>query len=162
MQELRGNKNIGIISIFIIWISLIEEIIAVDCFKCVSVGGSNPACEDPFHNNYTAEILEKPCLAGRKHRNGLFPATACIKLSGIYGDTGESMIVRGCALDSGTLTIDTEIVRMSHCGSFYFNDRYVRGCLQSCVEDACNVSSKILLNTNVMICSLMILFWRYL
>ncbi|KFM69231.1 hypothetical protein X975_00367, partial [Stegodyphus mimosarum] len=51
------------------------------------------------------------------------------------------MIVRGCALDSGTLTIDTEIVRMSHCGGFYFGDRYVSGCLQSCSEDACNSAS---------------------
>ena len=28
-----------------------------------------------------------------------------------------------CALDSGTLTTDTEIIRMSHCGSFYFDDK---------------------------------------
>jgi hypothetical protein len=26
-------------------------------------------------------------------------------------------------LDSGTLTTDTEIIRMSHCGAFYFDDR---------------------------------------
>jgi hypothetical protein len=38
-------------------------------------------------------------------------------------DTGETMMVRGCALDSGTLTTDTEIIRMSHCGFFYFNER---------------------------------------
>ena len=34
------------------------------------------------------------------------------------------MMIRGCAVDSGTLTTDTEIIRMSHCGSFYFNDRW--------------------------------------
>ena len=34
-------------------------------------------------------------------------------------------MVRGCALDSGTLTTDTELIRMSHCGSFYFEDKYV-------------------------------------
>ena len=39
-------------------------------------------------------------------------------------------MVRGCALDSGTLTTDTELIRMSHCGSFYFEDKYV-GCGQS-------------------------------
>lgn len=50
------------------------------------------------------------------------------------------MVVRSCALDSGTLTVDTEIVRMSHCGGFYFEERYVRGCLQSCFEDACNAA----------------------
>ena len=27
--------------------------IGIDCFKCVSVNGTNPSCEDPFHNNYT-------------------------------------------------------------------------------------------------------------
>ncbi|XP_076371935.1 uncharacterized protein LOC143257321 isoform X2 [Tachypleus tridentatus] len=122
---------------------LLLDVEALDCFKCVSIEGDNPACEDPFHNNYTTDVLESPCLAGRKHRNGLFPATSCIKLSGKYGDTGESMIVRGCALDSGTLTIDTEIVRMSHCGGFYFDERYVSGCLHSCSDDACNGSLSI-------------------
>ncbi|GFT16142.1 uncharacterized protein NPIL_220651 [Nephila pilipes] len=116
---------------------------SLDCFKCVSVGGDNQPCEDPFHNNYTKDILEAPCWAGRKQRDGVFPATACIKLSGIYEDSGETMIVRGCALDSGTLTIDTEIVRMSHCGGFYFDNRYVSGCLQSCSEDACNTSASV-------------------
>ena len=57
---------------------------SIDCFKCVSVSGSNPACEDPFHNNYTADYLEKTCMGGRKGRNGLFPASACIKIVGSY------------------------------------------------------------------------------
>ena len=34
------------------------------------------------------------------------------------------MMMARCALDSGTLTTDTEIIRMSHCGSFYFDDKY--------------------------------------
>ena len=34
------------------------------------------------------------------------------------------MMIRGCAVDSGTLTTDTEIIRMSHCGAFFFNSRY--------------------------------------
>ena len=38
-------------------------------------------------------------------------------------DGSGTIMVRGCALDSGTLTTDTEIIRMSHCGSFYFDDR---------------------------------------
>ncbi|KAI5747361.1 hypothetical protein M8J77_013868 [Diaphorina citri] len=60
-------------------------------------------------------------------------------------DTGDSMTVRGCALDSGTPTTDTELIRMSHCGGFYFDDRYVRGCVQSCDDaDACNSSTKVL------------------
>lgn len=56
----------------------------IDCFKCVSLNGSNPMCEDPFHNNYTTDILERPCMGGRKNRNGLFPAAACIKVAGTY------------------------------------------------------------------------------
>jgi len=62
-------------------------------------------------------------MGGRKGRNGLFPATACIKLAGVYDDTGERITVRGCELDSGTLTTDTEIIRMSHCGGFSFDGR---------------------------------------
>uniref|UniRef100_A0A182M791 Protein sleepless n=1 Tax=Anopheles culicifacies TaxID=139723 RepID=A0A182M791_9DIPT len=111
----------------------------IDCFKCVSMNGANKACDDPFHNNYSAAILESPCMGGRKGRDGLFPATSCIKIAGYYDDTGETITVRGCALDSGTLTTDTEIIRMSHCGRFYYDDRYVHGCLQSCNDaDACN------------------------
>ena len=57
----------------------------IDCFKCVSLNGSNPSCEDPFHNNYSTSILERPCMGGRKGRNGLFPASSCIKVVGKYG-----------------------------------------------------------------------------
>jgi len=124
----------------------------IDCFKCVSYNGANKACDDPFHNNYSTAILESPCMGGRKGRDGLFPATACIKIAGYYGewwdqiwyneitmwywlswfqfatdDTGETITVRGCALDSGTLTTDTEIIRMSHCGKFYYDNRCATG-----------------------------------
>ncbi|XP_065073967.1 uncharacterized protein LOC135698023 [Ochlerotatus camptorhynchus] len=115
----------------------------IDCFKCVSMNGANKACDDPFHNNYSTAILESPCMGGRKGRDGLFPATSCIKIAGYYDDTGETITVRGCALDSGTLTTDTEIIRMSHCGRFFYDDRYVHGCLQSCNDaDACNYSPR--------------------
>ncbi|XP_055608247.1 uncharacterized protein LOC129755658 [Uranotaenia lowii] len=115
----------------------------IDCFKCVSMNGANKACDDPFHNNFSTAILESPCMGGRKGRDGLFPATSCIKIAGYYDDTGETITVRGCALDSGTLTTDTEIIRMSHCGRFFYDDRYVHGCLQSCNDaDACNGSTK--------------------
>lgn len=122
-------------------------VFAIDCFKCVSIGGSNKECDDPFHNNGTIGYLESPCLSGRKGRDGLFPATSCVKLAGFYcnfffsiknnfnyinnnifliaDDTGVSLTVRTCALDSGTLTTDSELVRMSHCGGFYFDDKYV-------------------------------------
>ncbi|UXI20496.1 carbonic anhydrase 2-like [Sarcoptes scabiei] len=103
---------------------------AIDCFRCNSFGGANSYCEDPFHNNFSATILQSPCWTGRKGRDGLYPATACIKLSGRFEDNGDTMIVRDCALDSGSLTTDTELVRMSHCGGFYFDNRYVKGCVQ--------------------------------
>lgn len=57
----------------------------MNCFKCVSYNGANKACDDPFHNNYSTAILESPCMGGRKGRDGLFPATACIKIAGYYG-----------------------------------------------------------------------------
>jgi len=112
----------------------------IGCFKCASENGSNPACDDPFHNNYThADFYERPCMGGRKNRNGLFPASSCIKMTGYYRDGSGRMTIRGCALDSGTLTTDTEITRMSHCGSFYYNEKYVHGCVQSCDgSDGCN------------------------
>lgn len=61
----------------------------IDCFKCVSFNGANKACDDPFHNNYSTAILESPCMGGRKGRDGLFPATSCIKIAGYYGKVFE-------------------------------------------------------------------------
>ncbi|CAL4106375.1 unnamed protein product, partial [Meganyctiphanes norvegica] len=132
--------------IFILMILMTTQapgVSAIDCFVCTSIAGNNPACEDPFHNNYTTNILHSPCRAGRKNRAGLFPATTCIKMAGYFYHNGTSMVVRTCALDSGTLTTDTEIIRMSHCGSFYFEGSYIKGCLQSCDDaDGCNGASR--------------------
>ncbi|XP_052754818.1 uncharacterized protein LOC113510152 [Galleria mellonella] len=126
---------------FIVFLSWIGIAHSIDCFKCVSMNGKFPACDDPFHNNHSLQMLESPCMGGRKGRDGLFPATSCIKIAGVFDDTGERITVRGCGLDSGTATTDTEIIRMSHCGRFYYNDRYVHGCLQSCNDaDACNTA----------------------
>ncbi|GAB0100506.1 Glucose-methanol-choline oxidoreductase [Sergentomyia squamirostris] len=134
---------------------LIDPVSGIDCFKCVSFNGANKACDDPFHNNYSTAILESPCMGGRKGRDGLFPATSCIKIAGYYDDTGETITVRGCALDSGTLTTDTEIIRMSHCGRFYYDNRYVHGCLQSCNDaDACNAASHLIPSSTVVILTL--------
>ncbi|XP_044736439.1 uncharacterized protein LOC123298489 [Chrysoperla carnea] len=130
-----------LITLYAVFSMAILIVNSIDCFKCVSMNWDNPACDDPFHNNNTFDILESPCMGGRKGRNGLFPATSCIKIAGTFDDTDEHITVRGCALDSGTLTTDTEIVRMSHCGGLYYDDRYVHGCLQSCNDaDACNDS----------------------
>ncbi|KAK3851007.1 hypothetical protein Pcinc_038820 [Petrolisthes cinctipes] len=58
---------------------------------------------------------------------------------GITDESGETIVVRSCALDSGTLTTDTEIIRMSHCGGIYLDGKYVKGCLQSCDDyEGCN------------------------
>ncbi|GBP58250.1 hypothetical protein EVAR_40756_1 [Eumeta japonica] len=100
----------------------INILLCIDCFKCVSVNGRFPPCDDPFHNNHSLALIESPCMGGRKGRDGLFPATSCVKIAGVYDDTEETITVRGCALDSSTATTDTEIVRMSHCGRFYYND----------------------------------------
>ncbi|KAL3278236.1 hypothetical protein HHI36_013574 [Cryptolaemus montrouzieri] len=82
-------------------------------------------CEDPFHNNHTLDIFESPCMGGRRGRDGIFPATSCVKITGTFDDNEETIMIRGCALDSGTLTTDTELVRMSHCGGFYYDNRFV-------------------------------------
>ncbi|XP_034661893.1 uncharacterized protein LOC117897274 [Drosophila subobscura] len=132
---------LGCLSLLLL-VLLVRSGYCIDCFKCISYNGANKACDDPFHNNYSTAILESPCMGGRKGRDGLFPATACIKIAGYYDDTGETITVRGCALDSGTLTTDTELIRMSHCGKFYYDNRYVHGCLQSCSDaDACNTAT---------------------
>ncbi|KAK2709250.1 uncharacterized protein LOC136027474 isoform X2 [Artemia franciscana] len=132
---------------------------AIDCFKCVSINGDNPACEDPFHNNSTVGILESNCMGGKKGRDGLFPASSCLKLSGVYADTQETLIVRDCSMDSGTLTLDTELVRMSHCGSFVLEGRYVKGCLQSCDDvDGCNASYKVFIATTALLLPLLLQF----
>ena len=63
------------------------SVLCINCFKCVSHDGDNPACEDPFHNNYSSHYLESPCMGGRKGRDGLFPASDCIKVTGVYGES---------------------------------------------------------------------------
>lgn len=75
---------------------------AIDCFKCLSENKNNPTCEDPFHNNYTTDILQTPCMGGRKGRDGVFPATACIKITGIFGNiTGSAFKQRIRLLTQG-------------------------------------------------------------
>ncbi|XP_043188914.1 uncharacterized protein LOC122363554 [Amphibalanus amphitrite] len=80
-------------------------------------------------------------MGGRQLLSGLFPSTACMKLAGVFKDTGERVLVRGCALDSGQLVPDSDVVQVVHCGGLIFQDRHVHGCLQSCAEeDGCNGS----------------------
>merc|ERR1719427_2061458 len=120
------NKMI-FFTLLVFYLVAITNVRCIGCFKCVSVNGDNPHCDDKFHHNVSG-LYENPCMGGRKGRDGLYPASNCLKITGTYDDTGDSIMIRGCALDSGTLTTDTEIIRMSHCGYFFFNDRYVTGC----------------------------------
>ncbi|CAI5451753.1 unnamed protein product [Caenorhabditis angaria] len=129
---------------------MIEGVSGIGCFVCTSFDGNNKACEDPFHSSF--ELIKKeredmskvanyrhPCWAHRKGRTGLFPADHCIKIIGIKADNAsETVVIRTCALDSGTLTADTEIVRISHCGSFKYDGQQYKGCVQSCDTDGCN------------------------
>lgn len=144
MLKYSGSGYYSCLAVILVVIGWSATVEAIDCFKCVSMNGRFPACDDPFHNNHSLQMLESPCMGGRKGRDGLFPATSCIKIAGVFDDTGETITVRGCGLDSGTATTDTEIIRMSHCGRFYYDERYVHGCLQSCNDaDACNNSHKL-------------------
>ncbi|KJH50640.1 hypothetical protein DICVIV_03232 [Dictyocaulus viviparus] len=83
-----------------------------------------------------------PCWAFKKGRQGLFPADHCIKIIGYRAENAsKTMIIRTCALDSGTLTADTEIVRISHCGHFKYESHHYTGCVQACDSDGCNSSN---------------------
>ena len=42
----------------------------------------------------------------------------------LFPETGENVTIRSCAVDAGTLTADTEIVRLSHCGSLIIDERF--------------------------------------
>uniref|UniRef100_A0A0N4Z0Y0 Caenorhabditis elegans ly-6-related family-containing protein n=1 Tax=Parastrongyloides trichosuri TaxID=131310 RepID=A0A0N4Z0Y0_PARTI len=97
---------------------------------------------DSYNNNeFNGKIANyhQHCWAFKKNRQGLFPADHCIKISGVRSDNPSiSMIIRTCALDSGTLTSDTEIVRISHCGHFKYAGKQYSGCVSSCETDGCN------------------------
>uniref|UniRef100_A0A0K0F1H1 Caenorhabditis elegans ly-6-related family-containing protein n=1 Tax=Strongyloides venezuelensis TaxID=75913 RepID=A0A0K0F1H1_STRVS len=98
------------------------------------------------NNEYDGKIANyhQHCWAFKKNRQGLFPADHCIKISGVQSDDPSiSMIIRTCALDSGTLTSDTEIVRISHCGHFKYSGKQYSGCVSSCETDGCNIGSSI-------------------
>ncbi|PAV90921.1 hypothetical protein WR25_21621 [Diploscapter pachys] len=139
----------------LLFVTLLHGVSSIGCFVCSSFDGENASCEDPF--NSTADLGSKeretasissyhyPCLAVRKSRSGLFPADHCIKINGYRANnTSKTLVIRTCALDSGTLTADTEIVRISHCGHFKFEGHHYTGCVQSCETDGCNSAPSLL------------------
>lgn len=103
---------------------------AIDCFKCVSLNRSNPACEDPFHNNFSASLLVSPCWTGRRNRDGAFPATACIKLSGVYGKQSHPNQISKKNTDSCFDWIVRFLVRSST--RLHRENRHSHGCSRLC------------------------------
>uniref|UniRef100_A0A183BV79 ZP domain-containing protein n=1 Tax=Globodera pallida TaxID=36090 RepID=A0A183BV79_GLOPA len=102
---------------------------AIGCFVCSSVNGSNPDCEDPFNSSILTSVrgsvglFQQPCWAFRKNRRGLFPADHCIKVSGHrYDHPNHTLLIRTCALDSGSLTADTVIVDTSNSNAIIMTD----------------------------------------
>uniref|UniRef100_A0A1I8AGI1 Secreted protein n=1 Tax=Steinernema glaseri TaxID=37863 RepID=A0A1I8AGI1_9BILA len=94
-----------------------QEAEGIGCFVCSSFNGSNPLCEDTFNSTIDQSTRSSPvgianyqfpCWSFKKNREGLFPADHCIKVSGYRtDDSRQTMVIRTCALDSGTLTADT-------------------------------------------------------
>jgi hypothetical protein len=62
-------------------------VLSIACYKCSSINGSNPLCEDFFQGDIpgTPSLLRIPCLTNLRGRQGLFPATHCIKLVAYSG-----------------------------------------------------------------------------
>ena len=67
----------------------------IGCFQCQSYNGSNPRCEDPFdsRNKTYEDFYVEDCMSGTRtmenilpqhERKGLYYATDCIKISGVY------------------------------------------------------------------------------
>ncbi|CAB3397414.1 unnamed protein product [Caenorhabditis bovis] len=117
----------------------------IGCFVCSSFDGENKGCEDPFNSTMELNTRDRetstlanynyPCWAYKKGRHGLFPADHCIKIIGYRAENqSKSLVIRTCALDSGTLTADTEIVRISHCGSFKYEGHHYKGCTRMAMD----------------------------
>ncbi|CAF3273437.1 unnamed protein product [Rotaria socialis] len=123
-------------------ISTVDIVSSVSCYKCSSVNGSDPLCEDFFQDSLgdTAPLLHSPCLTTMRGRHGLVPATHCIKLVAHTGGPNPVQYVyRTCGRDEGD---DNGITRTSHCGyiklDWISQHRRFRGCLDICDKDACN------------------------
>ncbi|KAL3985963.1 putative integral membrane protein [Acanthocheilonema viteae] len=144
----RPVRRIG--QFLLIIIILMQEVNSIGCFVCFSFNGSDPLCEDTFNSTIFHKEPDRigvgsyhyPCWALRKKRQGLFPADHCIKVNGHRNDVSQTMVIRTCALDSGTFTADTEIVRISHCGHFNYKGHQYSGCVQSCDTDGCNGAAR--------------------
>jgi len=144
------------------------NVTSIGCFHCTSIGGDNPACEDPFNSTEAFEkgLYKDNCLAGLKGRGGLYPATACIKFDGYYRSSKENITIRTCTVDSGSKTSDVELIRIPHsCGQTAFlndgivgrskkdiddedilkdSDLRIYACINVCNDYGCNHSSNLI------------------
>lgn len=126
---------------------------SIACYKCASINGSNPLCEDFFQGDrqtdQSSSLLQSPCLTHLRGRQGLFPATHCIKLLAYpAGSRSGQYIYRTCARDEDD--DNNGITRTSHCGFVKLDwidpHRRFRGCLHVCDKDACNLTLSIFAN----------------
>ncbi|CAF3403315.1 unnamed protein product [Rotaria sp. Silwood1] len=117
-------------------IFFIDTVFSISCYKCLSINGSNPSCEDTFQGDVTGKssFLYAPCLTNLRGRKGLFPAT--------HSSIPVQYMYRTCARDEAD---DNEITRASHCGLLKLDwidkSQRLRGCLHICDKDACNQAS---------------------
>ena len=133
--------------------------VSISCYKCLSINGSNPSCEDLFQGDIAGRpsLLSTPCFTRLRNRQGLFPATHCSKLvvrTGgthdlippvkplilvVLGSQSVQYTYRTCGRDEAH---DNRITRSSHCGFVKLKwidaHRRFRGCLHTCDRDACN------------------------
>merc|ERR1719510_721655 len=136
----------------------INSSFGIGCYVCTNKAGTNEECDTLNNTERNNEFYQQPCWAGRKDWQGisqgfhfkqsLFPASACIKISGHeVNNKSASLTVRSCGLDSGSPTSQTEIIRQNMCGRFNFGEgtetRKFRGCIRVCNDnDGCNRSSQ--------------------
>ncbi|XP_076460878.1 uncharacterized protein LOC143293647 [Babylonia areolata] len=119
------------------------QVNGLGCFKCTSINHTNPDCEDRF-NNTDKRFWDGDCWAYRKKREGMFPATQCIKMTAEDDETGYSVVVRNCVVDDGGTNSETEIGRLTHCGwlnKIEYNRKRMRGCILACDTDGCNAAT---------------------
>ncbi|CAL2045918.1 unnamed protein product [Caenorhabditis brenneri] len=146
------SRQFAIFLVLLLAVMEASGVSGIGCFVCSSFDGENKGCEDPFNSTMDLSSRDRdasavanynyPCWAYKKGRHGLFPADHCIKIVGYRADNdSKTLVIRTCALDSGTLTADTEIVRISHCGSFKYEGHQYKGCVQSCDTDGSASSS---------------------
>ena len=88
IQTAIQEKKVSFISVQSMTIYNEYNVTSIGCFHCTSIGGDNPACEDPFNSTeaFKQGLYKDNCLAGMKDRGGLYPATACVKFDGYYSE----------------------------------------------------------------------------